>query len=228
MDIALVQVPQPRRITVYFAGSFGGQADPVKFHLLRGGVVATAIAAVWSREAAVVEVALVEPLLVGERYTLAHDESTTTADVAWLAPATPPTPEPRAGFEAEALGDPEAEVFGLDVAWFADAQDARGDFPVARGLVALRHDLAALTILNPAELIHRPRAGLGMRKRINATSSDAELQEQAASVRAAYLDDPRVRDASVEPVRSGERVGFRTSIVTPALAGESIDFTTRI
>lgn len=228
MDIALVQVPQPRRITVYFAGAFMGQGDVTKFHLRRGGVVDTALSAAWTREANVVEVSMVEPLLDGERYVLAHDMSATTADVAWFPPATPPAQQARAGFEPEALGDPEAEVFGLDVDWFGDEQDARGDFPVTKGLAALKHDLAALTVLNPAELIHRPGAGLGMRRRVNATSSDAELQELAAEARAAYLNDPRVRDASVDPVRNGERVGFRTNIVTPALTGESIDFTTRL
>jgi hypothetical protein len=87
-DIQAAQALQPWRITVYFAAADSGLGDPVKFHLLRGGVVPHPVAEVWMRGAGVVELAMGDPLLAGEDYTLTHDTSATTAHVTWR-PAQP-------------------------------------------------------------------------------------------------------------------------------------------
>jgi hypothetical protein len=169
-----------------------------------------------------------DPLLAGEDYTLTHDTSATTAHVTWRPAQPSALARPRATADGPEGDDPEAEAFGLDVDWFGPALDPRGDVPVVRGLQALKHDLAALAFMNPGDLAHRPGAGIGVRQRVNGAASAAVLGEVQADVRAAYLSDPRVRDCTVKATREGERTALRTSVLTPPLLGDSIDFTTRL
>lgn len=227
-DIQTAQAAQPWRITVYFVAADAGLDDPVKFHLTRGGVVAHPIDALWLRGPGVVELALGDALLAGEAYVLTHDTSSTTAHIAWRPAQATAAPRPRTTAGAPEIDDPEAEAFGLDVDWFGPNLDARGDTPVVRGLAALKHDLAVLAFMSAGELVHRPGAGVGVRQRVNGASNAAVLGEIQADVRAAYLSDPRVRDCTVKATRESERTALRTSVLTPSLLGDSIDFTTRL
>ena len=227
-DIQTAQALQPWRLTVYFAAADAGLDDPIKFHLSRGGVVPHPIETVWLRGTGVVELALGDALLAGEDYLLQHDTSSTTAHIAWRPAQPSALARPRTTTDGPELDDPEAEAFGLDVDWFGAALDARGDVPVVRGLQALKHDLAAVAFMSPGDLVHRPRAGVGVRQRVNGASNAATLGEIQADVRAAYLSDPRVRDCTVKATREGERTALRTSVLTPPLLGDSIDFTTRL
>ena len=83
----------------------------------------------------------------------------------------------------------EAEAFGRDIDWLNDALTPSRDLPEVVGLNALKHDLAAVAVLNPGELVHRPQAGVGLRQRVNSSSTEATLREAEADVSAAFLAD---------------------------------------
>lgn len=228
-DLRRVLAPQPWRLTALFAAVFAGQADASRFTLRRTGAALHPIASAWTVQGASVELALDRPLLDREVYTLAHLDSAVSLAVSYIAPVTPPRPAALARIDHDVPNDPEAEVFGLDVDWFGAQLTATRDFPVERGPRNLRHGLAVLAHTEPAELIHRPAAGLGLPQRVNAHVSDPVLQELAAEVVTAWQSDDRVREASVTFVRDpAGSVLLRSSILTPPLLGETIDFTTRL
>lgn len=223
-DLNIALSLQPWRVRAVFvaAGTYTTLTD---WTLRREGVTAHRIAQVWAIDGATVELALDEPLLPGVRYTLSHASSTRTVAVAFAA--APRDVQPAVVAEQ---GDPEAEVFGRDIDWLADGLTATRDLPEAKGLFALKHDLAALAVLNPGELVHRPRAGVGLRRRVNSSSTEAVLREVEADVSAAYLADDRVRDVTVAVEQVPERAltRLRVNVLTPQLAGESIDFTVKV
>ena len=226
-DVTLAQVSQPWRITARFASVFVGQDDVTRFTLRRSGTTLHPLASAWTREGAVVEVALEAPLLAGERYVLAHADSARTVDVAWHPPVTPPVALPLATLDGDVPDDPEAEAFGLDIDWLGGSLDARGDLPVARGLPAFKHDLAVLAVTHPGELVHRASAGLGLPSRVNGSATDATLDELAGEAAAAYLTDDRVSAAQVTFSRDpAGTVAMRTRVETPLLA-DPLTFTTR-
>lgn len=227
-DFAVLQALTPWRITVHFDIAFGAQADVTRYTLRRGGTSLHPIASAWTRGTAVVELALDDALIPDAVYELQHTDAPSTARVAYHAPVTSPAQPTRALLEADMPEDPEGLAFGVDVDWFGPDRTPDGDFPEVRGLASLKHDLAVLSVTNPGELLHRPRAGLGLRSRVNGTTTDGELQEVQADTEAAYLTDDRVRAATVTLRRVESAVYLQTSILTPPLSGDTIDFTTRL
>lgn len=215
---------QPWRVRALFVAA-GAYTTLTDWTLMREGVVTHRIAQVWGIDATTVELALDEPLLHDTPYVLGHTSSGVTVTFAFNA-----SPQRAAPAAVTDQGDAEAEAFGRDTDWLADALTATRDLPEARGLSALKHDLAALAVLNPGELVHRPPAGVGLRQRVNGSSTEAALREAEADVTAAYLNDDRVRDVavSVEQVPDKALTRLRVNVLTPQLAGESIDFIVRV
>lgn len=221
--------PSPWRVTVYLDESFVGSDDATLYRLRRAGAVEHTIESAWGRGVGVVELALGEPLLAGEPYTLTHTSSASTVGVAYHEPVTPPVAPPLAVLDGDVPDDPEAEAFGVDVDWLAPALTSRGDFPAPRGIAAFRHDLAALTFTIPGELIHRPGAGLGIQRRVNQHATDTTLEEVGAEVSEGYREDDRVRDVSVSLTRDPRGVALlRVSVAPAPLEGETLDFTVRL
>lgn len=227
-DLQFAQAQQPFRVTAFFASFTGSQLSPEAYTLARGGVVAVEIEAAWQRSGGAIELALVEPLLVGERYTLAHTGASNVVELAYIEPVSAPTAAGRLTLQRGAEDDPEAEAFGVDVDWFAAGLTPSGDLPAVRGLAALKHDLAALAVLNPGELLHRPAAGLGLSRRVNGAASAGARAELEADARAAYLADTRVKDASITITSEGERTVLRASVTTPPLSREALDLAVRL
>lgn len=227
-NLLQAQVDQPRRVTARFVSAFGAQADLSRWSLLRGGVVVHPVAAAWTAGgAATVELALGDALLPGELYTLRHTDSAAELLVAWHPPVTPPRPAARTTTEGPVPDDPEAEFFGADIDWLAEALTPTGDLPLVRGLQAFRHDLAAVALLAPGELTHRPTAGVGLLRRVNGSGSPTTDAEMAADVRAAYLADSRVREAAVRVSREAERTLLHADVKTPVLP-DNVPFTARV
>lgn len=222
LNLALADQPLRVRALWNVNGTYTTLTD---WTLLRDGVVRQVIAQVWAIDASTTELALGEPLLAGTRYTLSHTASGRAVDFAY-------NPAPRVVHPElfDEQGDPEAEAFGVDTDWLTDNLTATRDLPAVRGTAALKHDLAALAVTNPGELVHRPAAGIGLRSRVNGLSTEETISDATADVSAAYLADDRVRDVTVniEQVPAQALVRLRVNVLTPQLAGESIDFVVRV
>jgi len=155
-----------------------------------GAGTTIAVAGAFALDGTSAELSLTEELLDGVLYVLACTTLSNTAIVAWRRPVD-------VASATEDAGDPEAEAFGVDLDWLAPALDASGDLPRVRGVECLKHDLAALVLLHPGELIHRLDTGVGMPSRVNGPSSGNELVAIQAAVRREWSQDPRVQDLDV-------------------------------
>lgn len=225
-NINIAFAPQPHRVRVVFVSAAGaGTSPPSDWTVRREGVVRHPVAQAWFIDATTAELALEEPLEASTRYTVEHVSG---ASAVWFAYDAGPRITHTAALEEQ--GDPEAEAFGRDIDWLSDTLTPTRDLPEAAGLPALKHDLAALAVLNPGELVHRPTAGVGMRRRVNGLGTEESVREVEADVSAAYLADDRVRDVVVAVEHDPDRAltRLRVNVLTPQLAGESIDFTVRV
>ena len=214
------------RLRAVWDGPAPASPAPEDYTLRREGLVPCDVEAVWVLpDGHSVEIVPAEPLLPGLEYTLDHASGgrTLRATLRLSARSTSPA------LVAE-TGDPAAQAFGVDVDWLADDLTSGRDLPEVRGLAAFRHDCAVVAFLEPGELVHRPRAGAGVLRRVNGPGAAGTLGETAADVRAALLGDPRTASADVEARISPEdgNVTLSFTLLTRPLPDETITFDARL
>jgi hypothetical protein len=198
---AFVQVyaRSPYRLATAFDATFGGIATAATYTLTRQDGVGTLVTVTraWTTGTASAELALSEALLERVVYVLAAASVTGTVLVSFVSPL------PQVTAEAP-LDDPEAEAFGVDIDWLADALDASGDIPTIRGRRCLQEDLVAIWLTEPGELIHRPTRGAGLDSDVNGPGTD--LGEMTAKIKRESGKDPRVKsiDAPITIATTGE------------------------
>lgn len=178
----------PWRIRVRLDSPGGAPLEDALLWQLDADVGAVSVSRAWLEDAALVALALAQPLAPDREYFVTHPIATGTARVSLQR-------APAAQVDLEAPGDPEAEALGLDVDWFG-AIDATGDARTERGEACLRHDLAARALTRPGELVHQPTAGASTIEQ-NAPSSAARASLYQAALRREALDDDRVEEAAV-------------------------------
>lgn len=182
------EAPSPWRVRVQLDGPGGSPFEDATQWRLVSDVGALPVARAWLEDAAVVALALAQPLAPEQEYFVTHTSATATARVSFQR-------APAAQVDLEAPGDPEAEALGLDVDWFGEL-DPSGDARTERGEACLRHDLAARALTRPGELVHQPTAGAATIEQ-NAPSGAARASLYQAALRREALDDDRVEDAAV-------------------------------
>lgn len=221
-DLNAVLIQQPWRVRAIFAGA--GSFTTLTDWSLTSDVGEHDIADVWALSPHAVELTLTEPLVAGLRYVLTHAGASAPVSFSYFTPPTDAAPAD------DDIGDPEAEAFGVDADWLADDLTASGDVPEVRGLAALRHDLAGVAVLSPGELVHRPLAGVGVRRRVNAAADDAAVSDVTADLVAAFRADDRVSEANAsvttDPATGTVRVA--ANVLTPQLPGESIGLALKV
>lgn len=186
--IVQVRSLQPWRIAVTLdSGTPSTTAGNYTITRTDGVTTLVTAALAWLTGTNTVDLALSEALLDGVAYTVAVVGSG-SASVAYRAPSLPEVdPQER---------DLNAQRLGLDVAWASSpALDSRRDVPRRVGRDCVRHDLAAVALIDPTEIFHRPQAGAGLRRYTNASS--AKQSQAAAVTRSAWSRDPRVKTGSV-------------------------------
>lgn len=157
-----------------------------------------------------VELSLSEAMLLGVIYTLTlpNDGGAPSALIAYSQPAVL-SPIPGVGTE-----DPEAETYGIDIDWLADATVGNGDTPTVRGRACVMNDLASLALISPGEIFHRPGVGAGLKLRVNAPGQTAELNSAMAALKREWSRDPRVRQNGVSIKGSLSSSGTTTIVGT--------------
>lgn len=208
----------PWRVALLFDGAFGGMASPATYTFARVDGVGTLITTsrAWNTDTLAVDLALSGPLLEGVVYAV------TAAGVSGSIQVSFRSPLPRVTAERP-IDDPEAEAFGVDINWLADALDATGDIPTTRGRACLVADLAAIAVTQRGELVHRPDAGAGLDADVNGPGND--LGETQAAVKGEWLKDPRVRAASTPAQISTTGDVTINGQVTPVALNTSIPVT---
>lgn len=94
--------------------------------------------------------------------------------------------------------DPEAEAFGIDYDWFADALTASGDTPMVRGRQCLVNDLAVISLIQKGEIFHRPDAGAGVKLSVNGPMGDREIKQVVGALTREWYKDARVRQGGID------------------------------
>jgi len=89
--------------------------------------------------------------------------------------------------------DPEAEAFGVDIDWMADALTAAGDTPTVRGRQCLVNDLAAISVINRGELFHRPDAGASLKLDVNGPMTNRQVSVVTGALVREWSKDARVQ-----------------------------------
>jgi hypothetical protein len=93
--------------------------------------------------------------------------------------------------------DPEAEAFGVDNDWLANALTASGDTPNIRGLQCLVNDLAVIAMIQKGEIFHRPDAGAGLQLDVNAPMTGQQVKRTTGTVTREWYKDARVRQGGI-------------------------------
>jgi len=218
--ILTVRSPQPWRLMVALDEVPSTAASAYAITRVDGVATPVAPALVWLAGENTAEVALSEPLLDGVLYKVAV-AGIGSARVSSRAPAVPPLADP-------AEQAPITERLGLDLAWCSSGSlDARRQVPRRTGVECVRHDLAALCLLRPSEVFHRPRAGVGLDDFTNAP--DTERKRAVANVRSAWTKDPRVATGSVSVTETMEHETGELVMAGQVLvraSGERVDVST--
>jgi len=189
-SIVSARSPQPWRIEVVIpsAGSYVASSFVVERHDGVTTPITVTLAFVIGGSENRLMLALSEPLREGASYDVRLVAEPDGVAVAFRGAVTSQT--------SPVEDDINLRRWGVDLAWCSSGGlNSRGDVPRRTGVECVRHDLAALCLLSPSEVFHRPRAGANLRRFTNAPSL---LQGAvAASIRSAWTKDPRVRTGSV-------------------------------
>jgi len=191
---------QPWRVVVTLDAWDPLLLEPERWSITRPGGAPTPAVLAWQAASTVAELALREPLVPGEVYSVSVPSLSIAAVSVAYHRATPAT---ELGDDLFAADDPEGEAYGVDWDWCGEAPDVSGDFPEVRGIACLRHDLAAVAMTSRGELPHRPATGLGLRERVNGAAPPAALLELQGEVLRAFLEDDRVEAAEVSVSAAG-------------------------
>lgn len=124
-------------------------------------------------------------------------------------------------FEQE-LSDPEAEIFGRDVAWLQGSLGADGDIPQRKGIACLKNDLFAVGFLRPGDLAQYPDRGANIQATVNGVGDDNALQEIASSLDREWLADDRIVESSALPSTNSDGNAIISGKVRTASLQESI------
>jgi hypothetical protein len=220
-DIVAAIALTPRRIRIIADGTLTSFSFVTFWYISRADGAGTDVSVVgfWQPDAGAFayELALSEDLVAHVGYLV----TASSADNDFITVWQPPLLQP-AGLVP--LDDPEAEALGVDWDWLAASLDGAGDLPLVRGRPCLLHDLAAIAETVPGELFHRPREGAGLPTRVNGP---AALGSLAASVRAAWRADDRVRRATVEVTAGTNGEVTISGKIEPVALNETIPVTTR-
>ena len=187
-NLVRVSSPQPWRLLAAFDGTPSTTASNYTVARVDGLSSTIVVTFAWRESGNAVVLALSGPLLDGVAYTLAASGSSTTLQVGARGAAKPA--------DSPTVSDLAERRWGLDLAWCSGGGlDSRGQVARRAGVECVRHDLAALCLLAPGELFHRPRAGANLRRFVNGPSTLASAVEGA--IRSAWTRDPRVRSGTV-------------------------------
>jgi hypothetical protein len=177
-----------------------------------GGPCTVTAAHVIGVDGTAVELSLSEKLLPRIVYTLTWGATTLRFSFV-RARATDRTIQPSGE-------DPEAEVFGVEPAWFSKPLGPDGDFQRRRGIECLKYDLPNRAMLRKNELAQDPTAGGNLIDGVNGPAGRFVTQQLAADLATEFRRDDRVRDAAIDPVVSPDgEVDFNSQVQTRAAGG---------
>jgi len=224
MSILTIRSGQPYRITVGLDANASLAAGDYALSRADGGYTTAAVALVWSDAGSptVAELALTEALVE----TVVYQVTITghgAADVSFRAPLA---------LEARVIGqdDPEAEAYGVDVAWIADGITPRGGLGRRAGLAAVRYDLVAAARTRRGEWFHRPDDGAGIDDQVNAPGDPGTIDAFAARLRSQWVRDERVErggvTVTVTASEAGDGVFDVDARVRTRAVGEPLDLGT--
>lgn len=190
--IAFIEAPQRYRVRVGFDAAPSTSASAYTLTRVDGSPCEAHPSLVWveAGNPCVAELALSEPLLEGQIYSLAVSGAG-NAPVAYRTPQAPGAPDPATG------ASPASSAFGTDRCWLVDALGAGRRMQRRSGLAALKYDLATIAVIHPGELFHLPSDGVGLPRRVNGPGNNTELQAMGADLRRQWSKDRRVRRGSV-------------------------------
>lgn len=132
-----------------------------------------------------------EALMDGVVYIIAIPSQSTSLPVSYRLPLL------QSQVPVAPAEDPEAEAFGVDIDWFADALVGNGDTPTIRGRQCFVNDLAVIALIQKGEIFHRPDAGAGAKLNTNAPMSNLSVQKVAGSLTREWYKDPRTKPGGV-------------------------------
>lgn len=203
-SILSAEAPSPWRVTVVLDSA--GSTTPGNYTLARADGVAGAptatLAFIPGGQPNVIALALSAKLIDGMVYSVAVAGIATPVKLAFRSPVA------AAQIGGEEPDDPEAEVYGVDVAWLTDQLGPGGRLPRRRGLSCVKYDLAAIAVERPGERFHRPTEGGGLRGRINGPGAPAELARTAAQVKRQWARDLRVEQGGISVTPSIDSTGL--------------------
>lgn len=190
-NIIAATSPQPARVRV--ALDVTPSTTPGNYTLTRqDGAYTPAVATnAWLIDSNTIELSVSPALLAGVVYVMTVVGAAAPVNLSYMqagAPQALPTPG----------DDPEAEVFGVDIAWLdAGSLTPTGDMPQRRGVPCLVHDQAAMQLTAPGEIVHRPTEGANISAYTNGPGTRARLQQMVAAAKKQSQRDPRVRAGGV-------------------------------
>jgi hypothetical protein len=215
MALAMTQVyaRTPFRIRVVFSGGSPAGQPASAFALARqdGGPNEIVVSSLFPFDVASLELSVSSPLLAGIIYLLTWSAQSVafsyTVPIAQDAQITP------------ADDDPEAEAFGVDLAWLFSAPTADGDCPQRRGRACLEYDLPKRAVLKKGELVHLPASGGGLLDTINGPNDVGTLLELASTVEADWRGDDRLSEVQADISTDTDGNAILGGRVTPFATG---------
>ena len=193
MALSIVQLfaRSPWRVRAVFAGGTPSGVLAGDFAITRkdGGPCTIAVASLISIDVNALELVLSEATLAGVSYV-----ATWSAAAFGFQFSTPLSQNPA----VQPIGDdPEAEAYGVDLAWISDDPHADGDCARRRGVACLEYDLPNRAALIPGELVQDQGAGANLPQQINGSAGNADLVQIASRLEAEFKRDDRVQDAEI-------------------------------
>lgn len=207
---------QPSRITVSLDAV--PSTNPTNYTISRPdfGPTVIRVTVAWLIGPTTVELALSEPMVDGVIYVVAVAGSG-SAQVAYRQPAAP------GAVQMPGEPDPEAEAFGVDIAWITSpALTSAGDVPQRRGAECLRSDLAAIAVTDRGELFHRPDDGAGLNSKTNGPGNASGVGAVGATVKRQWLSDDRVRRVDLSATANALGQVTVNASVTPIVTTEQL------
>jgi hypothetical protein len=220
MALAITQVyaRTPFRVRVVFSGGSPAGQPASAFALTRqdGGPNEIVISSLFPFDTASLELSASSRLLAGIIYVLTW--SGQAIPFSYAAPLAQ-----RQDAAPTRDDDPEAEAFGVDVAWLFSEPTAGGDCPQRRGRACNEYDLPRRAVLKRGELVHLPNAGGNLLDSINGPNDVGTALEQAAAVEADRRNDERLTDVEADVSTDTEGRTLLNGRVVPFATGLPIE-----
>lgn len=209
-SILQVTSPQPSRLTVALDSAPSTTASNYTITRANGNTSGITVSLAFLRAANVVELCLDSPLLEGVEYLVAVSGAGSAAVAYRSSEAATPAAAARGG------EDVEASVFGRDIAWITASLGPGGRVPVRSGIEAWLADCRAVALTSPGEIVHRPKAGVGLLEDVNGPPS--LIDEERARMRSSWARDPRTLRSAVDVQVADDGGGevYYDAVLTPA------------